>query len=359
MTTADLSGDVRPSTVRDSFLGIANRLLRERHLLVWGMLVVPVVMLVVAIVPQREYTSEAVFMPQARRNPSANLSGLAAQFGVSLGAEVSSPVPLYAALMTSRAILGPVAARTFVRTRGVPSMVKGPVEDLLEIKGDDPAIRRELAIIRLERSTRVSPDLKAGIVHVEVDTPDPKLSRDLADAMLGELNRFNLETRQSQATAERKFTERRLTEAKTDLHDAEARLEEFLRGNRDYRNSPQLTFMFQRLERDVTFRQQLYSTFAQAFEQAKVDEVRDTPVITVVQAPEVPVMPKRRYLGVKGLVGVIVGFVLAALFILVRASLAPALDAPDDVRMEAGRLLADLRKDLTRPLRLLRRHTDR
>jgi hypothetical protein len=30
---------------------------------------------------------------------------------------------------------------------------------------------------------------------------------------------------------------------------------------------------------------------AQAYEQSKMDEVRDTPVITIIQPPETPLMP--------------------------------------------------------------------
>src|SRR3712207_7894583 len=48
--------------------------------------------------------------------------------------------------------------------------------------------------------------------------------------------------------------------------------------NRDYRNSPELTFQQERLSREVSRVQQLYGRLSEAYEQAKIEEVRDTPV---------------------------------------------------------------------------------
>ncbi len=45
-------------------------------------------------------------------------------------------------------------------------------------------------------------------------------------------------------------------------------------------------FEHDRLERPVSMRQELVTAMAQAYEQARVDEVRNTPVITVIDQPE-------------------------------------------------------------------------
>ena len=50
-------------------------------------------------------------------------------------------------------------------------------------------------------------DRPSGVVTFEVETFNPQLSAKIAQRLLDLLNRFNLETRQSQAAAERRFTE--------------------------------------------------------------------------------------------------------------------------------------------------------
>jgi tyrosine-protein kinase Etk/Wzc len=72
--------------------------------------------------------------------------------------------------------------------------------------------------------------------------------------------------------------------------------------------------MFQqdRLRRDVTMRQQLYTSLAESYEHAKIDEVRDTPVITIVERPDLPVRPDPRGLIKWGLVSLLAGFLLGA-----------------------------------------------
>ena len=53
--------------------------------------------------------------------------------------------------------------------------------------------------------------------------------------------------------------------------------------------------------------QGVVNSLAQSYEQARIAEVRDTPVITVVQAAREPVLPDSRRLVLKGLLALIVG----------------------------------------------------
>jgi uncharacterized protein involved in exopolysaccharide biosynthesis len=149
------------------------------------------------------------------------------------------------------------------------------------------------------------------MVVVEVQLREAAVSQAVARALLAQLDTFNLRTRQTQASSERRFTEGRLAEARAELRGAENDLLAFLQSNRDFRSSPQLTFLYDRLTRDVTLKQQVYTTLAQAFEQARIDEVRDTPVITVVEDPMLPAradpMPFAR--AISG--GVVLGLALA------------------------------------------------
>ena len=63
-------------------------------------------------------------------------------------------------------------------------------------------------------------------------------------------------------------------------------MEGFLRQIRRYDQSAQLQFEHERLQREIELRQQVYITLVQAFEQVRVEEVRNTPGISVLESPE-------------------------------------------------------------------------
>jgi uncharacterized protein involved in exopolysaccharide biosynthesis len=166
---------------------------------------------------------------------------------------------------------------------------------------------------RLRRCLDVSIDAKTSVVRLSIWTRSPDLSEQVVQRIMGLVNAFNLRQRQSQASKERRFIEGRLAEAKTELRAEEDVLQAFLQRNREYRNSAQLLFEHDRLEREVNLRQQTVTQLAQAFEVARIDEVRNTPVITIVEQPIVPPEPDPRRLLLKGLLALIGGGVLSAI----------------------------------------------
>ena len=79
-----------------------------------------------------------------------------------------------------------------------------------------------------------------------------------------------------------------------ELAFAEDSLKAFMFENRQFSNSPQLVFEEDRLQRQVSMRQDLVSAIAQAYEQARIEEVRNLPVITVIDHPEPPALADPR-----------------------------------------------------------------
>lgn len=274
----------------------------------------------------RRYLSAASLVPQARRG-QAGLSGIAAQFGISLpqGGDGGLSPAVYASLLRSRELLGALVDQPIVGPGGQPARIA----DLYDVPGRTPTVRRDNTIKRLQKLVSSTADAKTGVVDLVVLAPQPWVAQQVNLRLIDLLNRFNLVSRQSQAAAERRFTERRLSEVRADLRTAENRLQQFLQGNREFRGSPELTFTQERLGRDVSLQQQLFTVLAQAYEQAKIEEVRDTPVITVLQRPEVPVTPEKRGSVVKTLggftVGALVGLVVAIAGDLRRRTAAPAV----------------------------------
>ena len=161
---------------------------------------------------------------------------------------------------------------------------------------------------------------------LSVQTEWPDLSVMIAEDLLEAVSRFNLDTRASQAAAERAFTERRVQLAEDELQASEDSLRLFLEANRQFEDSPMLSFQFDRLSRAVMLRQSVLTTLVQSYEQARISEVRDTPVITVLQQPYMPPGPDDSSL----LLTLAIGMVLGGLAGIVLAFLMEAVRRPGE-----------------------------
>jgi uncharacterized protein involved in exopolysaccharide biosynthesis len=184
----------------------------------------------------------------------------------------------------------------------------------VQIEERSPEATLEKTVDELNGLMAVETSPRTGVVTLRVQTPWPEVSSLIAERLIAELNQFNLATRQSRAAAERRFTENRLAESRAELEAAEATYESFLKQNRQF-NSPELRFEEDRHRRNVQMRQEVVNSLATAFEQARVDEVRDTPVLTVVDHPRPATEPNARgtirKAALAGVFGAMLGLVIA------------------------------------------------
>lgn len=336
-----------------TLLSLVNALLRRRWTIIGSGLLVAAAVVGVTLLLPRTYSSSAAFVPQKQTATGGGLSSVASQFGIDVGDLGSTDSPaFYADLLTSREIIGAVADSTYAVTAQGEHR-RAPLAEILSIGGSTPELRRyhTMEYLREHISASVAP--KTGMIEMSVTTPSAQLSHQIADRLLALVSQFNLERRQSSSMAERRFTEQRLTEVKTALHAAEQRLATFLLHNRAFSGSPALEFERDRLAREVSVQQQLYLTLAEAFERARIEEVRDTPVITVVTAPNVPVLPDRRFLALKALVGLTAGIAFGVALVLVRYLLDATQRSRSDEYAEFMTLRREAIADLKRPWRPL------
>jgi uncharacterized protein involved in exopolysaccharide biosynthesis len=299
----------------------------------------------------RTWVATGAFTPQVGTSNLARFAGLAAQLGVALpGQDAGQQPEFYVELLRSSSVLRLVVDSPLT-VAGKDSSRVVLLRDQLGSGAKDPAVRTERAIEALRRRMDVTSALKTGIVTMDVATRDPDLSLAIAARLLTEVDRFNLQTRQSQARQERRFLEGRLNEARDSLRSAEDGLQAFLQRNRAFSSSPELTFERNRLDRRTTERQQIVTTLAQAYEQSRIDEVRNTPLITVLEPPVRPARPAPRFLLFKTLLAALAGLCIAVLTVLWGDLLTRALsDAPTRSRLES--LWAGAKADLRRPWRL-------
>ena len=339
-----------------SLLDLLNVLLRRRGILVAATGTVTVLTLLVILLTPRSYTATTSFIPQMSEAGASRLAGLASQFGFRVPSESPGESPaFYSELVESREILAPLAREelTFREEEDEEVFtITGTLPDLLEMDEElDPAVRQQSAMKWLrEEAVSVSTGRETGLVEVSVQTPWAGLSQLLARRILDRVNAFNLQTRQSRAAAERTFVEDRLAEARDSLRAAEDRLEAFLESNRQFlanrSSSPELSFRHERLQRQVAMQQQVYTSLAEAYEQARIAEVRNTPVITVVESPERPVRPDSRQGVLKLALGVILGGMLGVFLAFGQEFMHRARSQEDEEYREFSTLWAQTRADV-------------
>ncbi len=286
-----------------------------------------VLVVLISLLMPRTWTASGAFRPQTPGLRSSSLAGLAAQFGVSLPLDQEQESPdFYADLLKSRAVLRPIAVARFAGTAGGDSAT---LIQLFDIHQATPARDLDETVRQLQQKIAVSTGLKTGVITFSVTARSAELAAVLATRILAQIDTFNLVTRQTRAHLERGFTETRVQSALGDLRGAEDRLTGFLRSNRDYRNAPELLFQHDRLERDVTLRQQVYTELVQSLERSRIEEVRDTPVITVVDPPLLPARPDSRRIVLKAIATFLLVVGSAIVWVLlVDASASPAT-SPD------------------------------
>lgn len=252
------------------------------------------------------YRASASFIPQGADPGRSGLASLAGQFGVALPS-ASGPTltpDFYLRLVKSREILGQVVRDTLV----VPELGgrRATVEDLLNVGPGSVKARDDAAVDELSRRITASASKTTAIVDFSVGTKWPSVSLAIAQGVINGVDEFNQRTRRDQAAAERKFIEGRLAVATTELRASEDRLQQFLQSNRQFR-SPELQFAQDRLQRDLATRQQVYTSLAQAYEDVRIREVRNVPVISMVDDPTVPAKPEPRGRGARILLGLLIG----------------------------------------------------
>ncbi len=310
----------------------------------------------ISIFLPRWFTATTTFVPEANtqsRIPSslAPFAALAGQAGISLGEPSQSP-RFYADIVKSRELLERIVLSRYVD----PHAQSGEAADsttllrILDVKGRNAADSLERAVKKLSKFVSVRVDVQTNIVHVNVESRDPRLSAAIAARIVEFLNDFNASKRQSRARERRHFVEVRVTDADRELQDAEDQLKHFYQRNRSWQQAPDLVFEEGRLRRRVEIRQEVSLTLKREYEAARIEEVNDTPVITVIDPPVPPQKKSSPKPTLLVILGVFLGAVVGLLWAFAADHLAEMnrsnpeeyrrfVDAAERMRSDLGRYL--------------------
>jgi len=293
------------------------------------LLVLPVVgaligVVLIFLIPPT-YTATTTFVTASQRDITAALgsfANVASQLGVGLPSNPSNSPQFYGDVLRSRQVMEDVVRVRVPDPRSRRAGDSVAIGDLYTRSDGAPVARVSDAIIKLTHESAVSVNPRTNIIELRVSSRYPSTAAMVAQQFLVALNHFNLETRQSQARERRRFVADRLREAQDSLAGAERTQQDFLLTNRgSFRMAPTLDAQYQRIQRQIQTYQDLYSNFRREYETARVDEINDTPVITIIDTAAVPLKPSAPQRLVTVIAGAMFGVFLAVAVLLVQAYL--------------------------------------
>jgi uncharacterized protein involved in exopolysaccharide biosynthesis len=256
------------------------------------------------------YTSEATFFPEESEETQADIGNM---LGIPNQSNGDWGAALYIDLLQHRVIPEAVAQDSVtVAERGGQ---RTSIVDLVGGRTGDRARREYNAVQAARKMVAVTAQENIKGVNISVTTPWPSVSRELAVILLRAITDFNIESRRSQANAEREFAETQVTQAEQSVRAAENSLQDFLQRNRAVNGPSALASERARLQREVSAQRGFHASWVERLEGARVREVRITPVITVVQSPRLPVVAEPRHAGQTAVFGGVIFGILGVLWV--------------------------------------------
>jgi len=215
---------------------------------------------------------------------AASMLGLAAQAGLGSGMGPSSPL-FYEGLLKSRSIAERVVAASFpLGPNGEPMSL-----ERYWSHSANPTPKQHIAALKkLDGHLRTQATPRTSQVEFTIQGPSMLVAKLMADTVLAALSDLVVEVHRKHATAERQFLEGRFQALGDSLKLREDALRTFYEQNRTLA-SPELQFEDLRLRREIERVQAIYAQIGVQLETARVQEVRDTPALTVVDPPIEPV----------------------------------------------------------------------
>jgi uncharacterized protein involved in exopolysaccharide biosynthesis len=246
---------------------------------------------------------------------AAGMLGLAAQLGFGAGMGPTNP-QFYEALLKSRSV------QEHVTTAKFPLGKNGELLSLEQYWShhEHPSAREHLgAVKRLGGHLQTSSNPRISQMSFKIEGPSKSVAKLMADTVLAALNDIVTEVRRKHASAEREFLDGRWHALGDSLRAREDALRRFYERNHNLA-SPELQFEDARLRREVDRVQVIYAQLGSQLEQARIQEVRDTPALTVVDSPIEPVRKSSPSGRMWGLTAAVLGAALALLIAMGEAA---------------------------------------
>jgi uncharacterized protein involved in exopolysaccharide biosynthesis len=312
-----------------SLLDILLVLARHKTLVVRTVLVFTLLGVTYALLAPEKFTSEARVVREAQQEggslPGGISAGALSGFGINLGSSASGLTPAaYPDVLQSREVRLAVVRDTFRFPDAEQPMTyvdyvnqpTGPLGTVLDytlflpwtlksalgnaVSGSPapagttdagkpmiPSEEEDEALKSISDKISASVDEETGLMTISVTAGGPQMASSLAESFLDHFTIRVREIRTEKVRERLEFVGGRFQEAGQELEMAEEQLAQFLERNQNP-TTASLQFRRDRLQRQVSFKEQLYSELQSQLTQTRLDLQRRQPVVTVVEEPVPP-----------------------------------------------------------------------
>jgi len=255
-----------------------------------------------------EYISSAtILIPENNNNNIGGFAGLASQFGVNLPsseqADLSSP-HILPDLLQSRTFGEKLLKKKFYTEKFNSEL---SLEKILN-DGKTNLQRERLAsnaLSELRKMISFNQNSQSAFSTIFVKTNEPIFSKQLAEAILIELELLNRFFKSQTVSEKLSFIENRIESVSDDLENSEKLLKEFNERNRQV-SSPSLKLEQNRLNQDLEIHKSIFLTLKQQYELAKIEEIQESSILQILDQPQLPLIPANR--------NIKIGIILSAFF---------------------------------------------
>ena len=289
---------------------------------------------VLALVLPQYFTARVTMLPtdDGESGFPSQLSGIASSIGLQFPFGSVSQSDLYPTILASDRLLSDILGEKFAPEPGAEP--KRLLDIVVENRKDLTDHEHRMAALRemRENVVRSAKDSDTGVISLSITTRDADLSAALANRLVARLEGYLIDTRMVEGSRNRTFLDDRLAVVSVDLQKAEEALKRFREMNRRIADSPELMLQQERLARDVLMQEQIFLELQRQKEVAKIEEVKNTPVLRVLDEATPPVRASRPHKVIIVAMGFVLGLIGALGFVLVRAALRLSPDTVDALR---------------------------
>lgn len=324
------------STTEINFPGFVQELMKKMKTILIAALLFLFAGTLYSIIATPLYRSVISIYPTADENTVNNtlneIQGVASAFGFNLGDTGGQTAFYIPDVIKSRRISKKIVQNTW-NTEKYQSPVSlihfWEIDDNTKIlrrikkwfmsflpKGKGDPSRKFTAAAIKELDSRVSvQEEDSGLIVLSVLMEEPQLASDIAQFYGEFIKKYIAEELEIQSRKNRQFLEERLDSAKQELLESEEKLTEFRKQHTMALEPPDTQLERGRLMRNVTVNQEVYITLRQQYELARIEELKELPIINILDHPEPAAdidSPKRLLIIIGSLIaGAVVGVIFA------------------------------------------------
>lgn len=274
-------------------------LLYKKQLITFNIIFIVLLVAYTLLFMKNYYTSTIEIFPDSR-DKSSGLASLAALAGVSVPGGGGTNIDLFEKIIKSETLIEKLSKFKFYSKEKKDSLT---LYEIFKIKKDEKLPKDEA---ERKRFLQLYEILTGNVIQTEIEKPtkvltlsvtmnESKLSADVANTIIKLLDDYIRTQRRSYASNTRNYVERRFKEVKDSLTYFENLLVNFRERNRVLM-APELLMNEGRIRRQIEILQSVYLELTKQIEIAKIEEIKDIPVVNVKEYANDPLLkagPKR------------------------------------------------------------------